>query len=173
MTYNTTTKGFTMEDSSGSYRWITEGLDPKDSIRATDAELRAWVETLLEFSKEQDWAEVERRAEEYTYPRFGYTTNQVHQSADEYLNAKRQEIEDDYAGERQRVFDFLKMWIEDARLTTNEAAEFVGVRPLTITRWIKNGWLKPVYHQARFNLYTVKDVQDAKDNHPKPGRKAK
>jgi hypothetical protein len=169
MTYNTTTRSFTMEDASGSYSWIVEGMSAKECIHLTDAAIYEWIDGLIAISKEMDRSEIEERAETQTYPKMGYTTSQVFENDDEYLTYKHDEIDSDYASERARVFEFIKAWIDNALLPTDEAATYAGVHRQTIKNWDKHGILSPVEHFPRFNLYRKADLDAAKALPRHPG----
>ncbi|MDD2732139.1 MAG: helix-turn-helix domain-containing protein [Candidatus Pacebacteria bacterium] len=49
-------------------------------------------------------------------------------------------------------------------ITTKEAAEILGVNPLTLRRWDKNGKLKVARHPINnYRLYKPKDVKKLAD----------
>lgn len=109
--FNSTTKSYTLEDASGSYSWIVEALNGADYQTMTDAEIHAWIDTLISNTKDYDVVEVEARAYEQSYPRYGYTTADVYEDAESWLTDKLSEIDSDYADERESVFRFIKNWI--------------------------------------------------------------
>lgn len=109
--YNTSTRSFTMEDASGSYSWMVEGFDPADFQTMSDAEIYAWIDQQTSLMKDADLLEIEQQAESNVYPRYGYTTAQVFENEDEWLQFKREELAEDLKNERTYVFDFLKQWI--------------------------------------------------------------
>jgi len=108
--YDTTLRRFTLMDASQSYDWIVEGADPAEVATMTDEEMGTWVDTLIEHSKEQDRYEIEERAASKSYPCYGYTTAQVFENEDEYIEAKRTEMEADYTDERDDVIRWLRTW---------------------------------------------------------------
>jgi len=65
-----------------------------------------------------------------------YTTAQVFDTEDEYIAFKREEIEEDYALEREEVFNFLKEWLaqddEDGEMTTININEIVSLVPSSV-----------------------------------------
>ena len=111
--YNTTLHSYTLEDAGGSYDWIVENMEPADCQDMTDADLRDWVAELINTAKELDIAEMEEWAkrDETKYPIFGYTTAQVFDTPEEYIQFKTEEIASDFEHEREYVFDWLKQWI--------------------------------------------------------------
>lgn len=109
--YDNTTRSFTAQDASGSYDWIVENCDRDDYLSLTDKNIYAWVDTIIDQSKTTDLYAIEDKAETLNYPRFGYTTADRFENAEEWLAFKRQEIEQDYLAEREYVFAYLKAWI--------------------------------------------------------------
>lgn len=111
--YNTTTHSYTMEDAGGSYNWIVEALDVTEYQTMTDEEIGKWVDTLIETAKEVEIANLSDVVddEELTFPRFGYTTAQVFENAEDYAAFKRDEIESDLNAERDILIQFIKGWI--------------------------------------------------------------
>lgn len=104
-------RGYTMEGISGSYGWLVENMDTADCQNMTDADIYAWIDCAIAFSKENAIAKLEANIEDMTFPRLGYTIDQKFQDADEYEAFKRAQIDSDLGQERERVFDFLKSWI--------------------------------------------------------------
>jgi hypothetical protein len=114
--YNTTTRSYTMEDASGGYDWMVEGMAPADCQRMTEKDIREWVDTLIAQAKEEAEAELDNSIEDLAFPRMGYTTTKTFENADDYRAFKLDEIESDLNSERQHVFNFLKSWIEEGKV---------------------------------------------------------
>lgn len=113
MAYNRTTRSFTLgnDDQSDPFRWIVENLDPADSAGMTDEQIGAWVDTLIEQTIEQDGFAIEAQAEELTFPRYGYTTDDVFEDSESWRAFKHQELLSDLQAERESVIAYLKNWI--------------------------------------------------------------
>jgi hypothetical protein len=111
--YNQTTRSYTMEDGTGSYTWIVEGLDVKDYQTMTDEEIYAWIDREIENVKERAFVDLEESLSSLSFPRMGYTTAQVFEDVEEYEAFKRAEIEEDLKAEREVVFNFIKLWISE------------------------------------------------------------
>ena len=109
--YNSATRSYTMEDASGSYSWLVENYDPADFQAMTDEEINAWVDREIATAKENAGYDLEKKLEDMTFPRMGYTTDQKFENADEYEAFKHAEIESDLNGEHEYVVKFLKSWI--------------------------------------------------------------
>lgn len=107
--YNTTTRSFTMADPSGTYDWMVEGADP--DLDMTDEEIGGWVDGLIITAKENAVWNLELAIPTLKFPRWGYTTADRYENADEYRAFKMAEIESDLNAERPHVIQFLKDWI--------------------------------------------------------------
>lgn len=108
--YDQTRKEFSARDVSGSYAWIVENLEPKE-VAMSDQEIHEWAETIVEQSMSTDAMEIDEKVESLSFPRYGYTANQVFQNSDEWKAFKRKEIKEDYVGETEEVYRFLKHWL--------------------------------------------------------------
>lgn len=113
--YNQLTRSYTMTDESGSHDWITENWDHKDYQDWSDADIYNYVDTLIEneIFHQQEENNLEEKAYEMKYPRYGYTTADVFENPEEYIAFKKDEIETDLKNERETVFGYLKSWITD------------------------------------------------------------
>lgn len=144
--YNNTTKSYTLEDNSSMpYDWITRDADRDFSQGMTDVEIYAWVDRLIEEAQEGDLGELEEDAENTTYPVMGYSTTQIFEDADEYITFKTEEINEDYAVEREHVFNLIKTWINDPLdqvMTTVEVAKEFGVADATVRQAIGHGFIE-------------------------------
>lgn len=49
--------------------------------------------------------------------------------------------------------------MSDHSCTTTQAAELVGVSPVTIRRWVMKGWLHPLHRGTRPLRFWTSDVQ--------------
>lgn len=112
MSYNKTTKSYTLEDqSSKPLDWIVEGCDPADYTSLTDDDFGKWVDTLIDNEKENDTYDLDKALDTMIFPRYGYTTAQIFENANEYRAFKLQEMNDDFAAERADVIAYLKAWV--------------------------------------------------------------
>lgn len=113
--YNQTTHSYTMEDYAGSYSWITEGWDRADYQDWSDTDIYNFVDGLIEdhIFHEQEECDLEEQALSKRYPCYGYSTNQVFETPEEYIAFMKDEIETDLKNEREYVFGYLKSWISE------------------------------------------------------------
>jgi excisionase family DNA binding protein len=58
-------------------------------------------------------------------------------------------------------------------LTTTEAAEQVGVSPVTIRQWVHNGWLTPLNPGKRPLKFRWLEVSNCHADHRKPHERAR
>jgi len=108
--YNQTTKSYTLGDASTSpYDWLVENMEPADCAGMTNGEIYAWIDQQISIAKDSDIQEL-KNDEDRVYPRFGYTTAQVFEDEESYITFKTEEINEDYAKEREDVFSWLKEW---------------------------------------------------------------
>lgn len=111
--FNTTTSTYTLQDAAGSYSWLTEGLDPAEYADFTDGQLAEWVKTYVEIEIERDIADAEEAARELSFPRFGYSTTQVFEDKDEYLDFKREEIRSEVEADAENAIAYLRTWASE------------------------------------------------------------
>lgn len=118
--YNPTTRSFTLAANFISYSWIWEGCDPADYQEMTDEEIYAWIDREIDFSKENDIRELEEFASTRSYPLMGYRTDEIFKSPSDYIEARTQQVHEDYAEERPYVFKAIKKWIAGDQLFEDE-----------------------------------------------------
>lgn len=113
--YNSTTREFTLQDSSGSYSWIFENMENSLS----DQEIYDWIDFQIEIAKEQDILEIEERAEKLTYPRYGVSNADRIDDSDDYIDYWTMSINEDYENEREFVFKMIKSHLEEKATIKN------------------------------------------------------
>jgi hypothetical protein len=102
---------YTLQDASGSYSWMVENLDRSDYQLMTDDEIASWVNDLIDATAFD--ADLDNAAEGMPFPRFGYTTAQRFENADEWVAFKKEEMLEDVEAEREAAIKYLKHWIAE------------------------------------------------------------
>lgn len=109
--FNTTTNTYRLTDASGSYDWMWEALDALDY--ADDADIIKAVNSHASNAIDMLIADAEERAERQSYPRYGYTTDEVYEDADAWLEAKREEIRTEIEADKETAIAEFKAWRDE------------------------------------------------------------
>ena len=101
---------FEMTDASGSYDWMLENLDPDDAPKMLDSEMHDWIDNQISIAREQLVTQIHAAAELTSYPVFGYTTAQVLENEDAYIQFTTEDMDETLVSERENMFQHFKTW---------------------------------------------------------------
>lgn len=126
--YNAEKGIYTLANQAKSYNWLVTSFTPADYAQASDSDLYALVDLFIRNAIQNDRYELEKGiASGLAFPIPHYATAQVFEDAESYRTFKIKTMHEDYAAEREAVFQFLKQWIaeniEDPTPTGNELRE--------------------------------------------------
>lgn len=117
---------FKLSDSGGSYTWIFEAYTDEQMRSVSDDEIAAEVDFHLEVAKAEYIASLSEGAEDRDYPRWGYSSADRLENAEEYEAYYRSFMEDEITEEREAA---IKAGIERREEIREESRKFYDLRP--------------------------------------------